>query len=150
MKQVCASKPEDFPEDEEWKPPTPITKEMVCCQMSQKKYLNHVELAICNGEPLMIENLGEHLDAVLEPVLMRAVTRRGRALVMKLGDKEVEYDPNFKLYLQTKFSNPHYKPEIAAQTTLINFMITVDGLQEQLLALVVNKVGTHAYAHPRT
>ena len=88
----------------------------------------------------MIENLGESLDAVLEPVLMRAVTKRGRALVMKLGDKEVEYDPAFKLFLQTKLSNPHYKPEIAAQTTLINFMITVDGLQEQLLALVVNKV----------
>ncbi len=93
----------------------------------------------------MIENLGESLDAVLEPVLMRAVTRRGRSLVMKLGDKEVEYDPSFKLFLQTKLSNPHYKPEIAAQTTLINFMITVDGLQEQLLALVVNKVCMYAH-----
>ena len=50
--------------------------------------------------------------------------RRGRALVMKVGDAEVEYDPRFRLYLATKLSNPHYKPEVAAQTTLVNFCVT--------------------------
>jgi dynein heavy chain len=39
--------------------------------------------------------------------------------------------------LQTKLSNPHYKPEIAAQTTLVNFCVTEKGLEDQLLALVV-------------
>jgi dynein heavy chain len=47
------------------------------------------------------------------------------------------YDPNFRLYLQTKLSNPHYKPEIAAQCTLINFIVTEKGLEDQLLAKVV-------------
>jgi len=37
---------------------------------------------------------------------------------------QVEYDSRFRLYLQTKLSNPHYKPEIAAQTTLVNFCVT--------------------------
>jgi hypothetical protein len=36
----------------------------------------------------------------------------------------VEYDSKFRLYLQTKLANPHYKPEIAAQTTLVNFCVT--------------------------
>jgi dynein heavy chain len=39
----------------------------------------------------------------------------------------------------TRTGNPHYKPEIQAQTTLINFTVTEKGLEEQLLALVVNK-----------
>ena len=137
LTMVYQAKPEDA--EDTWEAPPPTAKEMMSVQMTQSKYLNHVEMAIQNGEAIVIENLGEALDAVLEPVLMRAVTKRGRSMVMKLGDKEVEFDPKFKLYLQTKLSNPHYKPEIAAQTTLINFMITVDGLQEQLLALVVNK-----------
>ena len=42
-----------------------------------------------------------------------------------------------RLYLQTKLANPHYPPEIAAQTTLVNFGVTEIGLEEQLLALVV-------------
>ena len=117
----------------------PVVREMRIVQLSQDKYVNFIELAISNGEAIMIENLKESIDAVMEPVLVRALIKRGRGFVIKLGDKEVEYDPNFRLYLQTKLSNPHYKPEIAAQTTLINFMITADGMEEQLLALVVNK-----------
>ena len=38
---------------------------------------------------------------------------------------------------QTKLANPHYKPEMQAQATLINFTVTRDGLEEQLLAEVV-------------
>ena len=45
--------------------------------------------------------------------------------------------PTFKLYLQTKLQNPHYKPETAAQCTIINFIVTENGLEDQLLALVV-------------
>ncbi len=41
-----------------------------------------------------------------------------------MGDKEVEYNKNFRLFLHTKLSNPHYPPEIQAETTLINFTVT--------------------------
>lgn len=56
---------------------------------------------------------------------------------IKLGDKEVDYNPKFRLILQTKLANPHFKPEMQAQTTLINFTVTRDGLEEQLLGDVV-------------
>lgn len=49
----------------------------------------------------------------------------------------MEYNSNFQLILQTKLANPHYKPEMQAQTTLINFTVTRDGLEDQLLAEVV-------------
>lgn len=42
-----------------------------------------------------------------------------------------------RLYLHTKLANPHYPPETAAQTTLVNFCVTETGLEEQLLASVV-------------
>lgn len=38
----------------------------------------------------------------------------------------------------TKLFNPHYRPEVAAQCTIINFIVTESGLQDQLLADVVN------------
>lgn len=54
-------------------------------------------------------------------------------------EHEVIYDPNFKLIFHTKLSNPHYIPEIQAETTLINFAVTEKGLEDQLLAIVVSK-----------
>lgn len=57
---------------------------------------------------------------------------------IKVGDKECLFHPKFRLILHTKMANPHYKPEIQAQTTLINFTVTRDGLEDQLLAEVVN------------
>lgn len=54
--------------------------------------------------------------------------------MIRIGDSEVEYDKNFRLYLTTKLLNPHYLPEICILVTLVNFTITVSGIEEQLLA----------------
>ncbi|KAJ9460839.1 Dynein beta chain [Diplonema papillatum] len=109
------------------------------CQTTQKGYINVVIKCLSEGLPCLIEKLGEQLDPILEPILGRMIIKRDSRYTIKLGDKECAYDPNFKLYLQTRLSNPHYKPELNAQATLINFMVTPEGLEDQLLAVVVNK-----------
>ena len=93
-------------------------------QLNQKGWQRKVEQAITNGQVIIIENISEDIDATLDPVLSRAIYKKGRNLFIKFGGEDVEYDPKFQLYLQTKLSNPHYKPEIAAQCTLINFIAT--------------------------
>lgn len=40
-------------------------------------------------------------------------------------------------FIHMQLPNPHYGPEIAAQTTLVNFSVTPEGLEEQLLSAVV-------------
>lgn len=87
-------------------------------QQSQKGYIDKVISCIENGKALLIENLPDDIDAVLDPVVGKMTMRRGQNLVIKIGDNEVDYDRNFRLYLQTKLSNPHYKPEINAQVRL--------------------------------
>uniref|UniRef100_A0A663EE44 Dynein heavy chain ATP-binding dynein motor region domain-containing protein n=1 Tax=Aquila chrysaetos chrysaetos TaxID=223781 RepID=A0A663EE44_AQUCH len=57
---------------------------------------------------------------------------------IKIGDKECDFNPAFRLILHTKLANPHFQPELQAQCTLINFTVTRDGLEDQLLAAVVN------------
>ncbi len=97
---------------------------------------NQVVRCIEEGKSLLIENLPEALDPSLEPIIARRITRKGRTMLLRLGAQEVQYNPGFRLYLATKLSNPHYPPEVAAQTTLINFCVTQRGLEEQLLAMV--------------
>ena len=106
-------------------------------RLGQKNYLDVIERAVSSGETVLLENLEESIDPVLDPLLGRNTIKRGRAI--KLGDKEIDYSPQFRLILHTKLGNPHYKPETQAQTTLINFTVTRDGLEDQLLAAVVGK-----------
>jgi dynein heavy chain len=85
----------------------------------------------------MIEAIGEDIDSLLDPILSRAYVKKGRSFVVRIGSEDVEVSSTFKLYLQTKLINPHYKPETAAQCTIINFIVTEAGLEDQLLASVV-------------
>ncbi|XP_045020772.1 dynein axonemal heavy chain 9 isoform X1 [Bubalus bubalis] len=105
-------------------------------QIGQKGYLQTVERAVEAGDMVLIENLEESIDPVLGPLLGREVIKKGRFI--KIGDKECEYNPRFRLILHTKLANPHYQPELQAQATLINFTVTREGLEDQLLAAVVS------------
>ena len=114
-------------------------EELEVIQFSQDRWSKRLEGTIQMGRIVMIENIGQELDASLEPLLARAIIKKGRnSFFIKLGSEEIEYNTSFKLYLQTKLSNPHYRPEIAAQCTIINFIVTESGLEDQLLATVVN------------
>jgi dynein heavy chain len=42
-----------------------------------------------NGLPLLLENLPVDIDAVLDPVIGKQTIRRGRNIIMKIGDAEV-------------------------------------------------------------
>jgi dynein heavy chain len=103
---------------------------MVKIQLSQKGWNKKVEQAVSNGQVLMIENMSDKIDAVLDPLLSKNYTKKGKAQFVKLGNEDVEVHPQFRLYLQTKMMNPHYIPEVAAQCTIINFIVTETGLEE--------------------
>ena len=61
----------------------------------------------------------------------------GGRLLIRLGDSDVEYDPNFRFYMTTKLANPHYLPEVCIKVTVINFSVTKSGLEDQILSDVV-------------
>lgn len=65
-------------------------------QQSQAKYIDIVISCIESGTPLLMENLPEDIDAVLDPVIGKQTIKRGRNLILKIGDAEVEYDQNFR------------------------------------------------------
>ncbi|CAG4997774.1 unnamed protein product [Parnassius apollo] len=98
-----------------------------------------LENAVQFGQPVLLENVLEELDPMLEPLLQQQTFRQGGALCIKIGDAIVEYSKDFKLYISTKLSNPHYLPEVGVRVTLVNFMLAKDGLQAQLLSRVVAK-----------
>jgi len=101
------------------------------------EYMRTLESAVAFGQPFLLEDIGETLDATLEPLLLKQIFKAGGVDSIRLGDATIEYSEHFRFYMTTKLRNPHYVPEISVKVTLLNFMITPQGLQDQLLGVVV-------------
>ena len=101
------------------------------------KLMQSLEAAVRYGWTVLIEGVTESIDSALYPLLAKAVFKSRGQLMIRLGDSDVEYDPNFRLYLTTKHPNPSYPPEISTKVTLVNFTLTPAGLEDQLLGMVI-------------
>jgi dynein heavy chain, axonemal len=106
-------------------------------KQNQSDFLRVVENAVQFGSSLLIENLPDYLDPVLNPVLQKKIVLIGASQHIQIGDSQVPYDKNFKLYMTTKLPNPHYSPDICVMLTLLNFQATMNGLSDQMLGLCV-------------
>lgn len=78
----------------------------------------------------MLENVLEEVDASLTPILLKQTFTKGNSVYLKLGENTLEYNKDFRFYLTSKLRNPHYLPELSTKVTIINFMITQEGLND--------------------
>ena len=102
-------------------------------------YIRTVENCVQFGTPVLLQNILEDIDPILEPLLAKAFIKKGNQVLIKVGDKEIDFSPDFKLYITTKLSNPHYQPEISTKAMIANFALSEPGLEAQLLNTVVKK-----------
>ena len=52
------------------------------------------------GTPVLLENVGEELDPILEPLLLKQTFKQGGATCIRLGDATIEYSSEFR-YVQS-------------------------------------------------
>ena len=57
--------------------------------------------------------------------------------MIQIGDKSLNYDDSFRFFMTTTNPNPSYSPETFVKVCIINFGITKQGLEDQMLALIV-------------
>jgi len=95
---------------------------------------------LADGSTILLEDCPEIIDPGLDPVLTKAVFNTGedKLLWIKYNERKIMYDENFRLFLTTKMPNPHFLPETCIKLTIINFTVTFEGLEQQLLVEVVN------------
>ncbi len=110
---------------------------MKTISFSTENYMKHVIGAIKNGYSILFENVGEAIDPNISPVLEKNYREKAGITKIMLDGTDIDVDPKFRLFMTSKLSNPHYTPEIMAKSVVINYSVTMDGLEEQLLNEVV-------------
>ena len=113
---------------------------LVVTTLNDKNFRNHLEDCMSFGKPMLIENIEEELDPLLDPILEKRIVRKGKSAMIVLSDgKEVDFSDSFSLFCTTRLPNPHYSPELSAKTLVIDFTVTMVGLEDQLLGKLILK-----------
>ena len=106
-------------------------------KQTDSNFLRTLENCMRIGKPVLLEEVAETLDPSLEPILLQQTFMQQGRSVIRIGDSDIEYDRNFRLYITTKLANPHYLPDVCIKVTIINFTVNKSGLEDQLLSDVV-------------
>ncbi|KAL0223335.1 hypothetical protein P9112_002725 [Eukaryota sp. TZLM1-RC] len=106
-------------------------------KLSDRDFNRKLENGVRFGRAILLENVGEQFPPSLEPLLLRSTFKEGGTEMIRLGDQTIAYHPDFKLFITSKLPNPHYAPETSVKVTLLNFTITMAGLEDQLLSKLV-------------
>eukprot|EP00927_Polykrikos_kofoidii_P034569 TRINITY_DN29308_c0_g1_i1.p1 TRINITY_DN29308_c0_g1~~TRINITY_DN29308_c0_g1_i1.p1 ORF type:complete len:3708 (-),score=892.28 TRINITY_DN29308_c0_g1_i1:94-10965(-) len=101
-------------------------------------YIKFLELAVMYGKPFLFENLDEEIDPMIDPVLEKRYVFKNGQKMIELGENEIEWNEAFVLMMTTKLSNPKYTPEVMGKASIVNCVITLEGLAAQLLNVVVS------------
>ncbi|XP_053164065.1 cytoplasmic dynein 2 heavy chain 1 isoform X1 [Hemicordylus capensis] len=99
-------------------------------------FINALELAVRFGKTLIIQEM-DGVEPVLYPLLRKDLIAQGPRYAIQIGDKIIDYNEEFRLFLSTRNPNPYIPPDAASIVTEVNFTITRSGLRGQLLALTI-------------
>ncbi|KAG7470921.1 hypothetical protein MATL_G00119020 [Megalops atlanticus] len=101
-------------------------------------FITALELAVRFGKTLIIQEM-DGVEPVLYPLLRRDLIAQGPRYVVQIGDKVIDYNEEFRLFLATRNPSPFIPPDAASVVTEVNFTTTRAGLRGQLLALTIQQ-----------
>jgi dynein heavy chain len=105
--------------------------------LTNPRLKDQVEFTMGEGLALLIENVENEVDPLLDPVLDKAVIKKGKNFYINVSDQNMDYNSKFSVYLTSRLPNPHFSPELSARCAVIDFTVTLKGLEQQLLGRVL-------------
>ena len=107
-----------------------------------KRFESYCNSLLGMENQIMIEGIENDVDTTLDPILEKQFVGKASSSKIKkimINGQQVDFDERFKMFLLCKLINPHFTPELAAKTTIIDFCVTAIGLEQQLQAIAISK-----------
>ncbi|KAM3616882.1 uncharacterized protein V6R79_025341 [Siganus canaliculatus] len=101
-------------------------------------FMTSLELAVRFGKTLIIQEM-DGVEPVLYPLLRKDLIAQGPRYVVQIGDKVIDYNEDFRLFMATRNPAPFIPPDAISVVTEVNFTTTRAGLRGQLLALTIQQ-----------
>mmetsp|Transcript_113299 Transcript_113299/g.156551 ORF Transcript_113299/g.156551 Transcript_113299/m.156551 type:complete len:156 (-) Transcript_113299:2094-2561(-) len=111
--------------------------EIIKPTMDNVKMTQLLTRCVSNGVPVMLEDAGENFEQIIQSILAKQIEKRGATYQIRLGDAPIEYSHDFLFFVTTKLAKPHYSPEICVKVNMLNFMVTEEGLLDQMQNIIV-------------
>mmetsp|Transcript_3629 Transcript_3629/g.6367 ORF Transcript_3629/g.6367 Transcript_3629/m.6367 type:complete len:3156 (-) Transcript_3629:97-9564(-) len=110
---------------------------MCITTLSARNLKDQIEFTMGEGLCLVIENVENEVDPMLDPVMDKQIIKKGKNMYINVSDQNMDYKEIFTLYFTSRLPNPHFSPELSAKCTVIDFTVTLKGLEQQLLGAVI-------------
>ncbi|GLD93495.1 hypothetical protein PINS_up002087 [Pythium insidiosum] len=94
--------------------------------------------AIRFGTALLVHEV-ENIDPILNPVLNRELYKTGGRVLIRLAGEEIDYSPDFRLFLITRDPSCRFSPDICSRVTFVNFTVTPSSLESQCLSQLLRR-----------
>ena len=99
-----------------------------------------MENCIANGKALIFDYISYDIPPDADLLLNSEIVKHSDGLFLKLNENyEVKYSPNFKYYLVSYLVSPVFNPDLYGRISIINFTVNKEGLNEQLLSVIVKE-----------
>jgi len=71
----------------------------------------------------------EGVDPILNSVLNKEIYKNGGRVLIRVGDLEIDFSPNFMIFMITRDNSTRFSPDLCSRVTFINFTVTSSSLQ---------------------
>ena len=111
-------------------------KSLEVVMQQEPRFVTTLELAVRFGKTLVIQEV-DGLMPMLYPIVRRDLVGQGPRKMIQIGEKSVDYNDNFRLFLVTRDPQPDLPSDARALINEINFTVTRSGLEGQLLGITL-------------